>query len=65
MPFRNSKLTNLLQEYLIGDSKKVMIVNLSSDVEDYCQTLSSLKFASQVKSCEGINKTGKGKKTKK
>ena len=35
IPFRNSKLTSMLQDYLIGDSKTLMIVNLSSNEEDY------------------------------
>ena len=58
IPFRNSKLTLLLQDYLIGDSKAVMIVNLSSDEQDFNSTLTSLNFAKQVKKVEKLNKKG-------
>ena len=54
IPFRNSKLTQILQNYLQGDSKTLMVVNLSSDEKDYNQTLNSLKFASKVKECETL-----------
>jgi kinesin family protein C1 len=35
IPYRNSKLTMVLQDCLVGDSKAMMIVNLSSDAKDY------------------------------
>ena len=52
--FRNQKLTMALQDFLVGDSKVVMIVNLSNDESEYHQTLSSLKFAAKVSSLEGL-----------
>jgi len=47
--FRNSKLTHVLQRYLEGDSKTLMFVNVSPDLEDMNQTKISLGFAEGVR----------------
>lgn len=52
VPYRNSKLTYLLQDSLGGDSKTLMFVNVSSDVADSSETLSSLQFAQRVAKVE-------------
>ncbi|MCO5575842.1 hypothetical protein L7F22_029647 [Adiantum nelumboides] len=60
VPYRNSKLTQLLQESLGGQAKTLMFVHISPDIESYGETLSTLKFAERVASVElGAAKSNK------
>nr|TKS00050.1 kinesin motor family protein [Populus alba] len=52
VPYRNSKLTQLLQSSLGGQAKTLMFVQLNPDVISYSETLSTLKFAERVSGVE-------------
>jgi len=51
VPYRNSRLTTLLKDSLGGDSKALMIVNVSPLLEQQSETVSSLRFAAKVHAC--------------
>ncbi|GAY53421.1 hypothetical protein CUMW_149120, partial [Citrus unshiu] len=52
VPYRNSKLTQVLQSSLGGQAKTLMLVQLSPDVNSYSESLSTLKFAERVSGVE-------------
>ncbi|MEW5300189.1 MAG: hypothetical protein WDW36_003136 [Sanguina aurantia] len=52
IPFRNSKLTAVLQDSLCGTSKVLLVCNLSPESVSSSETLSSLNFASRAAQVE-------------
>lgn len=52
VPYRNSKLTYVLQPSLSADGKTLMMVNLSPTCASLDESLCSLRFAQQVNHCE-------------
>eukprot|EP00891_Asterochloris_glomerata_P008974 jgi/Astpho2/8974/e_gw1.00133.97.1_t len=52
IPYRNSKLTRLLEDSLGGQSKVLMVVACSPSLADVAETKCSLEFAQRVKQTE-------------
>lgn len=60
VPYRNSKLTQVLQSSLGGRAKTLMFVQLNPDATSFGETMSTLKFAERVSGVElGAAKTNK------
>ncbi|VDK36091.1 unnamed protein product [Taenia asiatica] len=49
VPYRNSKLTRLLQDSLGGNSKTVMIANIGPTDYNYDESMSTLRYANRAK----------------
>ena len=49
VPYRDSKLTFLLQESLGGNARATLVVCLSPDVTDTAETISSLRFGARAR----------------
>mmetsp|Transcript_102316 Transcript_102316/g.220880 ORF Transcript_102316/g.220880 Transcript_102316/m.220880 type:complete len:170 (-) Transcript_102316:135-644(-) len=61
VPWRNSKLTYLLQDTLGGDSKVMVLSHVSPNIQDFGESVNTLHFSSKVNSVE----KGQTKKNKK
>lgn len=48
VPYRNSKLTAVLQDSLCGNSKVLLVCNVAPEAEEIGETLSSLAFAQRA-----------------
>eukprot|EP00457_Paulinella_chromatophora_P000584 gb/GEZN01000584.1/.p1 GENE.gb/GEZN01000584.1/~~gb/GEZN01000584.1/.p1 ORF type:complete len:1265 (-),score=359.76 gb/GEZN01000584.1/:281-3889(-) len=60
VPFRDSKLTYLLQDSLGGNSKCMMFINLSPGATDIDESFCSIEFASKVRRVE-LGQAGQNK----
>eukprot|EP00743_Colponemidia_sp_Colp-15_P010401 GILK01011452.1.p1 GENE.GILK01011452.1~~GILK01011452.1.p1 ORF type:complete len:1212 (+),score=242.12 GILK01011452.1:39-3638(+) len=56
VPYRDSKLTRILQESLGGNYKTTLIVTCSPDISNVDESISSLKFAQRAKSIKNVVK---------
>merc|ERR1719207_195484 len=54
IPYRDSKLTRLLQDSLGGNSYTALICNVSPATSNADETLSTLRFADRAKSIENV-----------
>merc|ERR1711953_613692 len=63
IPFRNSKLTHLMEPCLSGHGKTLMAVNIGPEIDNSHETLCSLRFASQVAQCTTGGKARRSAKT--
>ncbi|KAJ6332515.1 hypothetical protein OIU77_008564 [Salix suchowensis] len=52
VPYRNSKLTQILQDSLGGHAKTLMFVHINPELNSIGETISTLKFAERVSSIE-------------
>ncbi|XP_059621248.1 kinesin-like protein KIF3A isoform X1 [Phlebotomus argentipes] len=52
IPYRNSKLTRLLQDSLGGNSKTVMCASISPADSNYVETISTLRYAGRAKNIQ-------------
>ena len=52
VPYRNSKLTRLLQSSLGGNCKTLMIANMSMAADSFEETLSTLRYANRAKNIQ-------------
>ena len=56
IPYRDAKLTRILQEALGGNSCTIMLANVSPSTLNYEETLSTLKYANRAKNIQNIVK---------
>jgi len=52
VPYRDSKLTRLLQDSLGGNTRTVMIANVGPAASNHEETLSTLRYANRAKNIQ-------------
>ncbi|KAJ1679816.1 hypothetical protein EV182_001276 [Spiromyces aspiralis] len=57
-PFRQSKLTQVLKDSFIGNSRACMIATISPNITNCEHTLNTLRYADRVKAMKGSNGSG-------
>jgi len=59
IPYRESKLTRILQESLGGNAKTLLIVTCSPSFYNMAETISTLRFGIRAKSVKNIPKVNR------
>jgi kinesin family member 17 len=62
VPYRDSKLTRMLQDSLGGNTKTVMIAACSPASDNYEETMSTLRYASRAKQIKNAPKVNEDPK---
>jgi kinesin family protein 3/17 len=63
IPYRDSKLTRLLQDSLGGNAKTLMISTISPASYNYDETMSTLRYANRAKNIKNKPKINEGKES--
>ena len=63
IPYRDSKLTYLLQDSLGGNSKTIIIASINPVISNMSETLGTLKFAKRAKEIKNVPKMNKNAST--
>ena len=63
IPYRDSKLTYLLQDSLGGNSKTIVIATISLSPESLYDTVNTLKFAKRIKEIKNVPKINRNEGT--
>lgn len=63
IPYRDSKLTYLLQDSLGGNSKTIIIASVNPVISNMSETLGTLKFAKRAKEIKNVPKMNKNAST--
>merc|ERR1719408_166527 len=61
VPYRNHKLTQLMQDSLGGSAKTLMFVNISPAASNAEETINSLRYATRARCIENDKPSSKGK----
>lgn len=64
VPYRDSKLTRMLQDSLGGNAKTVLIVNVSAATSNAPETLSTLRFGKRAKAIKNTPRVNERKSVK-
>ncbi|KAG0418270.1 Kinesin-like protein KIN-13B, partial [Dictyocoela roeselum] len=58
LPFRHSKLTQILKNSFLGNSKTLVIATISGEKNDSEHTLNTLRYAFRIKDGNGVQRAG-------
>ncbi len=62
VPYRDSKLTRLLQDSLGGNTRTCMVANIAPGEDSYEETCSTLRYASRAKNIRNLPRVNEDSK---